>query len=650
MRITGIWTGALLGVAVAWGACGPPGQTGDAGAGGAVDAGAGGDGPGAGADAAGGGGDVGGGGGDASGGTDGGGPACDGAGGYERTLVASGLPAVQVVDMAFDPTGRAFVALKNGTIRVMDGGQLLPEPFVTVPDTSDAWIENGVLGIAFDPDFPASPWVYLFQSYVTTPGGAGVPGQCDALSCPFALEDQPDGTTRVVNAPGDIPVFGNGRQRVIRYDASANVASGPGDFEVLIDELPGCTQTHNGGGLAFGLDGRLFVGLGDATTPPNAQDFSNVAGCILRIDKEDGSAPSDNPFVAADDGIPDVIWACGVRQGFGLAVHPDTGELYQSENGPAYGDELNWIPKGGNLGWPLGAGPQGKDGLTDPVQSWTPTVSPTKLVVYGGALMPELRGDILVGSWNDGDLKRLHLTEGGGPQALAWEGDLIPYVGKPVLVAQDPAGAVYVGEHLAGEIWRVGPVDACVAPQAVVATTPSPASGAGPLTVTLDGSASAFRPPATRIVKYHWELGPEDGHPEGDVVTHTFELPGTLTGMLTVVDDLGRHGQTRFTVTVQLPPGDAPPVAHIASAKPTSGVAPLEVSLVGHGHDPEGALDELRWSFGDGSPDAVTAGAGSGASEERIHTFANPGTYVVTLTAKDTAGQSDAATVTIDVQ
>lgn len=647
--------------------CGPPpvtGATGDAGDA-LADAGADASGPG-GVDAVvpgdggrgagdGAGDDAGGGGGGADGGTgpdaaDGGGDAAGGPDdcgerlpGLERKLLVTGLDEIQVVDMAFDPSGRALVVQKNGTIRVVRDGALLEAPFTTVPDTSDAWIETGLLGIAFDPDFPASPWVYLFQSYVTTPGEPAQPGECDKLDCPFALETAPDGTTTVVNAPGGPSVFGNTRQRVIRYDASADTVEA-GAFQVLIDGLPGGTQTHNGGGLAFGLDKRLFVGLGDATTPPNAQDFSNVAGCILRIER-DGGVPPDNPFVAADDGIPDVIWACGVRQGFGLAVHPDTGELYQSENGPSFGDELNWIPKGGNLGWNVGAGKLGLPGITDPVVSWTPTIAPVKLVVYAGGLMPSLRGDVLLASWGDGDLRRIHLKDAAGaPGLLGWEGDVLPYVGKPVLVAQDPAGFVYVGEHLSGEIWRIQPVDACDAPQAVASAVP--ASGDAPLTVTLSAAASSWSPPATKIVKRHWELGPHDGHPEGAEVTHTFEHPGTITGMLTVVDDLGRHGQTLFTVVVGEPAGWLP-AAHIASVKPTTGQAPLEVEFVGHGH---GALVESSWSFGDGSDDLAVPDPKDGVNAEVVHVFEQAGEYTVTFAVKDDAGKTAIDTVVISVE
>jgi glucose/arabinose dehydrogenase len=568
--------------------------------------------------------------------------------GYERTRVIEGLPEIQVVDMDFDPSGRGFIALKSGAIRLWDGAALQEEPFVVVPDTSNAWIENGILGVAVDPDFAASPYVYVFQSYSTEPGVEGTGGDCTALDCPFALEAAPDGTTTIVNAPGKKPVFGNTRQRVVRYLASGKTAA-PGSFEVLVDGLPGGTQTHNGGGLAFGTDGTLFVGLGDSTTPPNAQDFSNVAGCVLRIDKATGQAPPDNPFVAEGDGIPDAIWACGVRQGFGLAVSAANGGLYQSENGPAYGDEVNYIPKGANMGWNLGAGRLDTPGLTDPIATWTTTISPVKMVVYNGSLMPELYGDPLVASWKDGDLRRLHLPDPvGAPGAVAWEGDLVPYTGKPTMVAQDHAGYVYYGEHLQGEVWRVGPVSACEAPQAVVSL--DVASGDAPLAVVLDGSASAWQGPATKIKKWYWELGANGGSHEGPVLEHTFTKVGTHTGMLTVVDDEGRWGQTTFTVVVESPSGDMPPEAFVAMAVPAEGVAPVEVTLRGHAQDAEGGAVELTWDFGDETPPFVVASQPAGEDVEVKHTFTEPGLFTVTLTAKDALGQTGAAVVKISVE
>ncbi len=570
--------------------------------------------------------------------------------GFEPVEVTADIAEKVLVDLAFDPSGRGFAAAKDGGVWVLEGGALLPEPFVVVPDTSDVFIETGLLGVAVDPDFETHPWLYLFQSYVTTPGAPAAEGGCEELECPYALEEQPDGTTKVVDAPGMPSTFGNTRARIIRYDASANLAAGPDAFEVLADELPGGTATHNGGGLAFAFDGTLFVGLGDVTTPPNSQDFSNIVGCILRIDRHTGEAPEDNPFVAPDDGIPDRIWACGVRQGFGLAVHPDSGELYQSENGPAYGDEVNWVPKGGNLGWNVGAGFLNVDGLIDPVQTWTPNIAPVKLIAYAGDLLPNLHGDLLVASWNHGDVRRLHLADPlGDPGQLDWEGDFIPYVGKPVMLTQDSEGQIFVGDFLTGRILRIDAIDGCEAPVPAVKLDPSPALGVAPFTVTLDASESIVNPPATSLVKVFWDFGAEEGEAEGEVVEHEFQHIDVVEGTCTVVDNEGRHGQTTFTITVTAGQGDHYPSSHITLTHPSEGEAPLEVHFRGHGHDEEGVITTMTWSFGDGTEDLAFINPGSEVEVDFKHVFEEPGLYTVTLSVVDGAGQEATSFVMIDV-
>lgn len=571
--------------------------------------------------------------------------------GYREELLLGTFPPYKLVDIAFSPDGRAFVGLKNGEIRIIQNGELQSAPFVTVPHNSEAWEENGLLDLEVDPDYPQSPYLYVFQSYVYNGDPVGTPGTCDTLDCPFELVTQLDGTTEVSNPKSGPTPFGNTRQRVIRYDISTNVAPTPDAFETLLSDLPGGTQTHNGGGLAFGLDHRLFVGLGDATTPPNAQDFSNIVGCILRIDKDTGTAPADNPFINPADGIPDRIYACGIRQGFGLAVHPDTGELYQSENGPSYGDELNWIPKGGNLGWPLGAGFLNNGITTDPVQSWTPNIAPAKILIYQGSYLPGLYGDILIASWNQGDIRRIRLADPQQqPGKLGWESDFLPYVGKPVLVGQDPDGRIYYGEFLTGKLFRILGVDKCAAPVPVIQTNPTNLTGIAPFEVQFDATASLVRPPATHIVKVFWEFGVDEGHTEGSVATHTFTHIGTHIATTTIVDSLGRHAQELFAITVVPNAGDQIPSTHITTSQPQAGTAPLEVYLRGHAHDGEGPLPELRWNFGDNTPDKVFIDQPPGQDVELYHLYTNPGVYFLTLSAQDSVGQTAKSTVKITVE
>jgi hypothetical protein len=540
--------------------------------------------------------------------------------------------------------------MKSGPIRVYKDGEVLPVPFAFLPDTCDALVENGVLGIATDPDFAAHPYVYVFQTYVPEAGGNAVAGDCTELDCPFAVESNADGTTRVVNAAEGPKAFGNCRQRVVRYDASQDAAASSDSFEVVIDDLPGATWTHNGGGLAFRKDGTLLVGLGDCTTPPMAGDFSNEVGCVLRVDRHTGAAPADNPFVDPNDGIPDTIWACGIRQGFGLAVHGATGELYQAENGPSWGDELNWIPKGAHMGWDIGAGFLGQDGLVDPVQAWTPTIAPTKLTVYTGALMPELYGDILLVSWKQSSIRRIELADPeGAPNALGRELMLLPYAGKPVPVAQDPSGQIFYADFLSGTLSRLDPISPCEAPQAAIQTDPVTTTGAVPFLVTLDGSGSYAQPPATQIVAWSWYFGHDEGTKSGPVVAHHFTHIRDHWITLTVTDDLGRIGHAFQKITVTPGEGDSIPTAHITWADPTTGAAPFQVALRGHGHDHEGQLARLEWDFGDGSDVVTEEPATSDVDYWAGHLYTDPGSYEARLTAFDAAGQSFYTVVGIEV-
>ncbi len=160
-------------------------------------------------------------------------------------------------------------------------------------------------------------------------------------------------------------------------------------LDVVIDGIPHA-DTHNGGGLAFGPDGHLYIGTGDAGVPEDAQDVASLAGKILRV-APDGAIPSDNPM----PGLP--AWSTGHRnvQGFGWDGRE---RMYASEFGAADFDELNVIRSGGNYGWPQFEGPGGADqGFIDPLKSWPPaSASPSGVAVNGeGIYLAALRGQRL---------------------------------------------------------------------------------------------------------------------------------------------------------------------------------------------------------------------------------------------------------------
>lgn len=220
------------------------------------------------------------------------------------------------VTLAFAPDGRLFYnELNTGNIRIITpGGELLPDPFAHVEvKTGDEW---GLIGLTIDPDFESNHYVYI---YFTAPAGS-------------------------VSRP-----------TVMRFTDDNNIGVDPAVILELPETFPDRPSWHVGGNIHFGPDGYLYVTVGEYTESELAQDLSVPQGKILRVSKEDGSAAPDNPFVDQPGAAPSVF-AYGFRNSWDLTFHPETGQIYSTENGDANCDELNLVVKGGNYGWPESSG------------------------------------------------------------------------------------------------------------------------------------------------------------------------------------------------------------------------------------------------------------------------------------------------------
>lgn len=260
------------------------------------------------------------------------------------------------------------------------------------------------------------------------------------------------------------PDFSNNRLVYLSYAARGDGGYGT---EVLRGELDGNSLTDTGvifralpkqgGGRHFGSrflfapDGTLFITLGDRGEKDNGQDTTTHAGSLIRVNP-DGSVPDDNPLVGKADARPE-IYTLGNRNMQGIALHPDTGEVWTHEHGPQGGDEVNIMRAGRNYGWPvitygknyvigtdIGEGTH-KEGMEQPVHYWVPSIAPSGMTFYTGEEFPEWQGNLLAGSLKFGLLVRLVVEDN---QITHEERLLNGEFGRIRDVRQGPDGAVYL--------------------------------------------------------------------------------------------------------------------------------------------------------------------------------------------------------------
>lgn len=175
---------------------------------------------------------------------------------------------------------------------------------------------------------------------------------------------------------------------------------------------------HFGSRIEFDGNNHVFITVGDRNERPQVQNLSYHIGKTIRL-HEDGSVPSDNPFVNQKDAKPE-IWSLGHRSPQGLVRHPVTGDLWLAEMGPRGGDELNLIKRGANYGWPVITygreyhGPKigegtAKEGMEQPVAYWVPSISPSGMTIYNGDVFPRWKGNAFLGNLSSTHLRRLVL-------------------------------------------------------------------------------------------------------------------------------------------------------------------------------------------------------------------------------------------------
>lgn len=329
---------------------------------------------------------------------------------YEWKQIISGLKRPVDIQPANDGSGRLFIIEKEGYIRIYENGQLLDTPFLDITDRIDeSGNEMGLLGLTFDPNYGQNGFFY-------------------------------------VNYTGD-----RGNTHISRFQASGNSADSNSENNLLIVDQP--YENHNGGAIAFGPDGFLYVGLGDgglAGDPhKNGQDTTVLLGKILRLDVNSGdtySIPSDNPF-------GNEVWAYGLRNPWRISFDQVTGDLWIGDVGQGDWEEVDYLPagsqNGANLGWSIMEGNHGYDGeaqpgLILPVAEYSHSdtyggCSVTGGYVYRGNNMPEWDGIYLYADYCNGYVWGLFNSNGN------WQNQLLFEMGVTITTfGQDEAGELYL--------------------------------------------------------------------------------------------------------------------------------------------------------------------------------------------------------------
>jgi glucose/arabinose dehydrogenase/mono/diheme cytochrome c family protein len=303
-------------------------------------------------------------------------------------------------EIKWGPDGRIWFTEQKGLVRAVDPTN---GAIKTLLRLGDAHMQRavGLLGLAFHPDFPQTPLIYIDYSYLS----------------------------------GDDLLI-----KLVSYEFKSDTLVHP---EILIDRIP-ATETHNGSRLVIDAGGEILMTTGDIDKPALAQDLKSPNGKVLRLNL-DGSIPSDNPIPG------NAVWSWGHRNSQGLVV-ASNGILYSSEHGDATDDEINIIEKGRNYGWPNVQGRcDSADekkfclnfSVTEPIFTWTPTIAPSGIDYYGASEISEWANSLLVCTLKDASLHVLKLND-AGTKVVSEKKYLVNEYGRLRDICVSPSGEVYI--------------------------------------------------------------------------------------------------------------------------------------------------------------------------------------------------------------
>ena len=434
--------------------------------------------------------------------------------GFAESRWVQGLSSATA--MAFAPDGRLFVCQQGGALRVVKNGNLLPAPFVSLSVNSSG--ERGLLGVAFDPDFATNQYVYVYYTTQTSPR----------------------------------------YNRVSRFTANGDVAAPGSEVLVLrLNDLSGATN-QNGGAIHFGIDGKLYVAVGDNANSSNSQTLANLLGKVLRINP-DGTVPGDNPFAGSAVGINQAIWVLGLRNPFTFAVQPGSGRMFINDVGQGSWEEINDGIAGSNYGWPATEGYTSNSSYRSPVHAYSHS---SGCAITGGTFynptVPQFP-QLYVGQYFFSDycgqwIRRYDPSDGS-------VSDFASNASRPVDLTVGPDGSLYYLARSNGSVYKVWHT-ANQQPQ--ITTQPSDVSVA-------IGQSAAFSVTAAGVspLSYQWQ---RNGSAVAGATSSTYALSSASAGdngavfRCVVSNPWGSDTSNGATLTVI---GSTPPSGSITA--PTAG-------------------------------------------------------------------------------
>ncbi len=326
--------------------------------------------------------------------------------------------------IAFLPDNSILITERTGGLVKVTNGQILR--IGGVPAVASVG-QGGLLDLSLAPDYESSGWIYLTYA-----------------------KEEPAGSGSYTTALGRGQLVDNELQNW---------------QELFVMSNPSSSGRHFGSRIVFDQDGHLYMSIGERGERTRAQDLNDHGGSTLRLG-ETGEPATGNPFSGQVDALPE-IFSMGHRNAQGMAVHPDTGLIWQHEHGPKGGDEVNIVRAGNNYGWPeitygeeysggpVGDGSTHKEGMEQPLVYWIPSIAPSGMMFYTGSKFPGWQGNLFIGALAGKHLRRLVLE---GETVLHQEVLLEDVVGRIRDVEQGPDGYIWlITDADKGRLYRLKP-------------------------------------------------------------------------------------------------------------------------------------------------------------------------------------------------